>query len=91
MVCYNDETHSLDKIFIYWVIDRILETQANIVMDNGEQLIVDLAELPACSQEGDCLKLKDNIWILDTEETARRKLLQRQRLRKLFNRNREII
>ena len=91
MVCFDEEKSSLDKTINYWVVDRILENQANVVNDDGEQLIVDLLDLPAYSQEGDCLRLEDHNWTVDAEETTRRKLLQRQRLRKLFDRKREII
>ena len=70
-----------------YAIDRFEREQA-ILINEGLLYHIPRASLPKSAQEGDCLRYRSGTWIVDKEETLRRKQEMRSRLQSLFTRNR---
>lgn len=64
------------------IIDRIDESIAVLETDE-ENIIVECSSLPDNSKEGDVLRFENGCYIIDKEETERRRTIIRERIRNM--------
>ena len=68
-----------------YIIDRLEEGFAVCELDDGSFLKIPLEQLPEGVAEGDCLTEQDGIYMVDEEETRRRREYAASLLKKLSN------
>lgn len=65
------------------IVDRIVQDVAVCELGDGSLVHIPLEQLPPEVQEGDCLMDMDGVYIIDEEETARRREYAQSLLKRL--------
>lgn len=66
------------------IIDRIEGETAVCEGENGERIRLSVKALPFKAIEGDALLYKAGAWVIDQEETGRRRLRMQEKLKRLM-------
>lgn len=72
------------ELFMQYTIDRIGEEIVICEDEHGGRIKLKAAELPEGAKEGDILKKASGEWLLDEEETMRRRQKMREKLKRLI-------